>query len=127
MARGAYHAAARGQSTGRGRRQSDANAAARLAALLGRLGDARRLQGLVQIRDDIVDMLQPDGEPDIAVGDAGRELLVRRELGMRGGRRVDGEAPRIADMGDVIEELQGVDEAPPGLLAAGELEAQKPA
>src|SRR5215471_21184567 len=46
---------------------------------------------------------------------------------MGGRRRMDGEAARIADIGDVVEELEGVDEAPSGFLAARELEAQEPA
>src|SRR5687767_24773 len=37
-------------------------------------------QGLVDVGQDVVDMLQPDREPHIAVGYAGRELVFRREL-----------------------------------------------
>ena len=37
---------------------------------------------------------------------------------MRRRRRVNGEAPRIADIGDVVEHLQAVDELGPSFLAA---------
>ena len=40
---------------------------------------------------------------------------------------MDGEAARIADIGDVVEQLQRVDEAPPGFAAAGQLEADQAA
>ncbi len=46
---------------------------------------------------------------------------------MRGRRRMNGEAPRVADIGDVVEQLQRIDEAPPRLLAALEFEADEPA
>ena len=46
---------------------------------------------------------------------------------MRGGGRMNGEAARVADIGDVIEHLQRVDEAAAGLLAAGEFEADQAA
>ena len=40
---------------------------------------------------------------------------------------MDREAARVADIGDVIEELQRVDEAPPRLAPARELEADEAA
>ena len=40
---------------------------------------------------------------------------------------MDREAARIADIGDVIEQLQRIDEAAAGLLAAGQLEADEAA
>ena len=40
---------------------------------------------------------------------------------------MDREAARIADVGDVIEQLQRIDEAPAGLLAALDLEADQAA
>ena len=40
---------------------------------------------------------------------------------------MDGETPRIADIGEVIKELQRIDEAPAGLLAALELKADESA
>ena len=65
---------------------------------------------MLQISDDIVNMLQADRQPDIALRDTGGELLLRTELGMGCRRRVNGKAAGIADIGDVIKELQRVDE-----------------
>ena len=95
---------------------------------LRRLGDfSRRLQRLVEIGDDVVDMLDADRQPDIVVGHAGRLLLLGRELRVGGGRRMDGERARVADIGDVIEELERVDELAPRLLAALDLEPDQAA
>ena len=41
--------------------------------------------------------------------------------------RVDGQRARVADIGDVIEHLQVVDELAPGVAAALQLEADQPA
>ena len=57
------------------------------------------------ISDDVIDMLDADREAHIAVRHAGRLLLFGRELRVRGRRRMDGEAARVADIGDVIEQL----------------------
>src|SRR6185369_10147908 len=59
--------------------------------------------------------------------DVGGELLLRTELRVRGGGRMDRQAARVADIGDVVEQLESVDEAAPGLLAALELEADQAA
>ena len=56
-------------------------------------------------------MLDADRQAHIAVGDAGRELLLGRELRVRGRGRMDRQAARVADVGDVVEQLQRVDEA----------------
>ncbi len=72
-------------------------------------------------------MFEADRQPDVAFGDAGGELVLRRELRMGGRRGMDGEAARVADIGDVIEELQRVDETPPRLAPAREFEADEPA
>ena len=40
---------------------------------------------------------------------------------------MDGEAARVADIGDVVEQLQRVDEAPSRFLAALDLEAEQAA
>ena len=46
---------------------------------------------------------------------------------MGGRRRMDREAARVADIGDMIEELQPVDETPARLAPARQLEADKAA
>ena len=85
----------------------------------------RGCERLVEVGENVVDMLQPDREAHIARRDAGCRLLFFRKLRVGGRRRVDGEAAGIADIGDVEEQLQRVDEGPPRLLAAREFEADQ--
>ncbi len=86
-----------------------------------------RGQPALEIGDDVVDVLEADRKAHIAIGHAGCDLIAGAELGMRRGRGVDGEASRIADIGDVVEQLKRVDEAPSGFLACRQLEADKAA
>ena len=72
-------------------------------------------------------MLEADRQTDIILRDAGRRLLLGGELRVGGRRRVDGEAARVADIGDVVEEPERIDEAPPRLAPAREFEADEPA
>src|SRR5436305_15291545 len=44
---------------------------------------------------------------------------------MRRGGGVDGKRAGVADIGDVVEKLEGVDELPTGLLSARDLEADQ--
>src|SRR5687767_14751566 len=100
---------------------------ARVVLLGGERNLARGAERLVEIGDDVVDMLDADRQPDIIVRDAGRQLLLCGQLGVRGRGRVNREAARIADIGDVVEQLQRVDEVPAGGLAALQLEADQAA
>ena len=72
-------------------------------------------------------MLEADGEADIAIRHAGGAKLVARELRVRGRCGMDRKAPRVADVGDMIEELQSVDETAPCVTPAFELEADETA
>jgi len=74
----------------------------------------RPIQRLRQVAQYIVDMLDADRQADIAGADAGGALLVLGQLRMGGAGRVDGEAAGVADIGDVVEQLQRVDEAAAG-------------
>src|ERR1700683_2820829 len=99
-----------------------------LARLFGGDGEgACRVQRAIEIDENVVDMFNADREPDIAVRNAGLDLVFGRELRMGGRGRVNGEAARVADIGDVIEELQAVDEAPPRLASLGEFEPDEAA
>src|SRR5579871_2610884 len=94
---------------------------------LRRFGELRRCpEALVEIGQDIVDMFEPDREPDIAFRHAGGQLFRRIELGMGRRCRVDREAARVADIGDMIEQLEGIDEFPSGFAAALEFETDQP-
>ncbi len=68
-----------------------------------------RRQALVEIGENIVNMFYADRKPNIAFRNPGRELFFRAELRMRRRRRMNGEAAGIADIGDMVEELQMVD------------------
>src|SRR5579883_3506726 len=72
-------------------------------------------------------MLEPDGEPHIIVGDAGAQAILGRKLRMRRRGRVDREAADIADIGDVVEELQRIDEGTPRREPTLQLETDEPA
>ena len=88
---------------------------------------AGRVERLRQIREDVVWMFEADGEAHVAGRDAGRELLFRRQLLMRGGGGMNGERARVANVGDMVEKLERVDELATRLDAALELEADEAA
>src|SRR6202008_522035 len=70
---------------------------------------------------------ESDREADVIVGDAGLRLLFGAELRMRRSRGMDRKRARIADIGDVVEHLQRLDEAAARLAPAVELEADETA
>ena len=72
-------------------------------------------------------MLDADRQAHVALGHARGELLLGQELRVGRRRRMDGERACVADVGDVVEELQRVDEFAPRLLAALDLEADQAA
>ena len=82
-------------------------------------------QGLVQIREDIVDVLDADAEADAARADAGRQLLGGRHLPMRGRGRMAGQGFRIAQIDQPFEELQRVVEPQPAVQSAANIERQQ--
>src|SRR6185369_14570424 len=77
--------------------------------------------------NDVVDMLNPDRQAHVTVRNAGGELLFFGELRVRRRRRMDGETPRVANIGDMIVKLQRINELAPCLFAASQLEADQPA
>src|SRR5512147_3000005 len=72
-------------------------------------------------------MLDAYRQAHIAVRNTARELLLFGELRVCCRRRVNGEASRVADVGDMIVKLQRVDEFAACVLATGQLEADQPA
>ena len=97
------------------------------ALLRGDLRRARRLQRMIEVAEDVVDVLDADRQAHVTFGHAGGELVLGRKLRVGRRRRMDGERARVADVGDVVEQLQRVDEPPPRLMPAGEFEADQAA
>src|SRR5271157_13454 len=75
-------------------------------------------QGLVQIREDVVDVLDTDAQANELGSDTSLTLLPLVELRVSGRRGVNSQALGIADIGQVREELQRVDELGPRLPAS---------
>ena len=84
----------------------------------------RRRQRLVQVPEDVFDVLQADAQADEVGADTGCGHLLGRQLAVGGAGRVDGQALGIADVGEVAEELQVVDELLPGFDAALDAKAE---
>src|ERR1700735_4640399 len=72
-------------------------------------------------------MFEANREAHVAGCDAGCELLLGRQLLMRGGGRMDGERARVADVGDMVEEFERVDELAPRRAPTLRLEANQAA
>ena len=70
---------------------------------------AARKPGL-EVGQDVVERLDAHGQAHEVVGDPGGDLLLGLELRVRRGRRVDGQAAHVADVGEVAEQLERVDE-----------------
>src|SRR5690606_8983766 len=86
---------------------------------LVRLG---RAQPGLQVRAQVVDVLQAHGQPDEAGGDPAGELLFGGELAVRGAGRVDDEAAHVTDVDELAEQLGAVHEGASGVDAAAQLE-----
>src|SRR6185312_1004290 len=91
----------------------------RIASLL-----ARGAERPGEVLEEIVRMLEPDGKPDRPGRDAGggERRVVHAEMGRR--RGMDHERLRIADVREVREERERLDEAPARLAPARELEGE---
>ena len=87
------------RETGRPRRAGfDRHPAAPTSApSFGRFG-GRRLEGLGQVGDEVVDVLEADRQPDEVRRDAGLDLLLGLELRVRGRCRMDDQRLRVADV-----------------------------
>lgn len=85
-----------------------------------------RLERLLEISNDILDILNTNRHPNQIRRDPARELLLSRKLLMRRRRRMNHERLRIAHIRQVARQLQPVDHARADLrvLAALHAEAQ---
>ena len=68
------------------------------------------IERLRQVGDDVVDMLDLHRQPHIALVQTGIALLIGRQLRMRVRGRMNGQRARIANIGDMVEELERIDE-----------------
>jgi hypothetical protein len=75
-------------------------------------------QGLVDVVDEVVDVLEPDGQPDGLRPDAGAVPLVG-QLAVGGRGRVDGQRLGVPQVEQPLEQLQRVEEGQAGLVAPG--------
>ena len=80
------------------------------------------LEGVVKGADDVIDVLESDGEADEFGLESGLALILVGELGVGGGGGVDDEALGVADVGEEAEELDVVDES--DTLGAAALDAE---
>src|SRR5450756_1575523 len=78
---------------------------------------------LLDVGDDIFGRLDTDRETHEIVAHARLELLLRGELRVRGGRRMDDQRLGVADVGHVREQPRALHEAATGLAAALDAEA----
>src|SRR5215204_7653073 len=76
---------------------------------------SRGREGLVEIVDDVLNILDADGQPHNPRQDAGVDELLLGELRVRRRGGVDDERLRVADVGEVAREVYRLDE----LLADG--------
>src|SRR5689334_15676148 len=74
----------------------------------------RSLNSLGKVPDQIVEIFDADGETDEVLRDSGGELLLVGELLVGGRGRVDDQALGVSEIGQMGEDLDGVDELGPG-------------
>lgn len=72
-------------------------------------------------------MLDADRQAHVTFGDASLQLLLSGELRMSGAGRVNGERACVADVGNVIEHLQGIDKLATGPAPTLKLKAKQAA
>jgi hypothetical protein len=87
--------------------------------------ELRYCERLIEIGNDVVDVLNSDGKSNVAFGDASPRLLLGCELRMCRTGGVNGERTGVADIRDVIEHLEAVNEFETGIAAASKLEADQ--
>src|SRR5450432_1435450 len=99
--------------------------ASRAKAMAGSAGPASGgCERSVDVREDVVRVLEADREANVIGRDTGRRLLLGRELRVGGRGRVDGQCLGVAHVGQVRYELEAVDEAAAHRRAPLNAEAQ---
>ena len=78
----------------------------------------RCLQRLVEVGDDVAHVFNAHRQTDELGRHAGLRLFLGRELRMRRRGRVNDQRLRVADVRQVAEQLDAVDQLDAGLLAA---------
>src|SRR5262245_66229908 len=79
---------------------------------------------LLEIPDQVVDVLDADGEPDRAGANAGRFELVFGELPVRRARGMNYEALRIADVGEMRPQRDRANEFLTRVASAADVERE---
>src|SRR5690606_15415301 len=85
---------------------------------------ATGVQGLREVGENVVDMLNADRQADHVFRHAGCRELFRVELAVRGRGRVAGERLGVADVHQTQNQLQGVNEPGAGFAATLDAEGQ---
>ena len=83
-----------------------------------------RLQGLVEVPDDVIDVLDAHRHPDQVGADARRHQRLVGQLLMGGRSRVDDEGAGVADVGQVAGQFDALDEGPAGVAPAAHPEGE---
>jgi hypothetical protein len=86
--------------------------------IFSRLTDLRLIQGLRQIFEDVVDVLDADAQANHLRGDADAGLFFGGELAVGGGGGVAGEGFGVAHVDHALEEPEAVEAFSSGLEAA---------
>ena len=81
-------------------------------------------QRLVDVPQDVVRLLDADGQADHVGADAGAGQLILAQLAMGGRCGMDHQRLGVADVGQVAQEFAGVDEAFAGRGRVGGLDAE---
>ena len=82
------------------------------------------VEGLIEVPEDIVDVFDANAQTDEIRADTRGSLLLIRKLAVRGAGRMNGQRLGIAQVSDVTDEFQAIDEFRPGLATAFNAEAQ---
>src|SRR5690606_154999 len=81
-------------------------------------------QRLLQIGNDVIDIFDADGKTHHFRPGASGDALLVRQLTVRGGGRMDDQRARIADIGEVREQFEGLDKLDAGLVATLQAESE---